>query len=60
MREIRHGVLVRSHLLAEDRQPRVAVAFLYISENLIVSAVFLDDVDDVLNRRAGAHFTGNH
>ena len=41
-------VLVGRHLLAEDAQGRVAVAFGDVAEDLVVGAVLLDDVDHVL------------
>ena len=41
-------VFVRRHALAENAQIRVAVAFAHVAKHLIVSAIFLDDIDDVL------------
>ncbi len=41
-------VQVGGRLASEDAKLRVAVALADVAENLIVGAVFLDDVDDVL------------
>ena len=49
------GVVVGRDLAAEQAQARVAVALGDIAEDLVVGAVLLDDVDDVLDGRAGAH-----
>jgi len=48
-------VLVRGDAPAKDAQAGVAIAFLHVAEHLIVSAVFLDDVNHVLEH---ARFTG--
>ena len=46
------GVLVRRDLLAGNmHQFWIAVAFFHVTEDLIVGAVFLDDVQDVLEDR---------
>ncbi len=47
-------VLVRRHALAEDAEARIAVAGWHIAQHLVVAAVFLDDIDDVLEH---ARFT---
>ena len=47
-------VLVGGDLFAERTQIRVAIAGRYIAEHLVVSPVFLDDVNDVLEH---ARFT---
>ena len=41
-------------LLAEEAEARIAVAFRHVAEDLIVGAVFLDDVEDVPDRRCAA------
>ena len=46
-----HLVLVRRDALAEDAERGVAVAFLDVTEDLVVGAVFLDDVEDVFEDR---------
>ena len=44
-------VMIGRDVLAEEHQRRVAIALLDIAENLVVGAVFLHDVDDVLDGR---------
>ena len=41
-------VLVGRDAFAENAQIRVAVAGRHVAENLVVSSVFLDDINDVL------------
>ena len=41
-------MLVRRHALAENAQAGIAVAGLHVAKHLVVTAVFLDDVNDVL------------
>ena len=50
-------VMVGSDLLAEQNQRWIAVALADVAQHLIVCSVFLDDVNDVLDRR---WFTGPH
>ena len=45
------GVLVGRHFFSKHHQPRIAIALLHVAKNLIVSAVLLDDVEDVLEQR---------
>ena len=58
-------VVVRRDLFAEDRETRVAVADGFaggipqVAEDLVVGAVFLDDVEDVFNRARIADFGRN-
>ena len=52
-------VMVGRDLAAEDGEAGVAVTLLEIAEDLVVSPVFLDDVDDVFNGRADAFATVN-
>ena len=47
----RDRVGVRRHVLAEERQVRVAVALGHVPEHLVVGAVLADHVEDVLDRR---------
>ena len=47
----RERMVVRRHVLAENAQRRIAVALAEIAEHLIESAVLLDDVDHVFDRR---------
>src|SRR5580700_11899156 len=46
----RELVLVGRNVGAVEREEGVAVAHLQVTEHLIVGAVFLDDIDDVLDR----------
>ena len=41
-------VLVRRHAPAKNAQVRVTISFAHVAENLVVTAVFLDDINDVL------------
>ena len=43
-------VLVGRDPFVKSAQLRVSVAGLYISQDLVIGAVLLDDIDDVLNR----------
>src|SRR5215472_5378110 len=52
-------VLVGSHVAAENSQSRIAIAFGKIAEYLVVGAVLFDDVNNMLNGRAGADFARN-
>ena len=36
-------------VFAEEDQRRIAVALFHVAQHLIVAAIFLDDVDDVLD-----------
>ena len=45
-------VVIRRHVAPELHQRRIAVALRHIAEHLVVGAVLLDDVEDVLDRRA--------
>ena len=48
----RQRMLVRRHRLAEHGQRRIGIAAPQIAQHLIVGAVFLDDIDDVLDALA--------
>src|SRR5262249_22163416 len=52
-------VVVRRDLLAAHHEALVAVAAGNVAENLVVSAVFVDDVQDVLDGRAFPRLRGN-
>ena len=45
----RKFVLIGRHFFAENAEARVAVSFLDVAEDLIVRAIFFDDVNDVLD-----------
>src|SRR5262249_54181788 len=49
------GVVIGCHALAEYGQVRLPVAFLHVSQNLIVSAILFNYVEDMLD---GAGRTG--
>ena len=53
------GVVVGRDRLGKQAEVRIAVAFLHVAEDLVVGAVFLDDVDDVLDRRRLADLGGD-
>ena len=53
------GVVVGRDGLGEEAKVRVAVAFGHVAEDLVVGAVFLDDVDDILDRRGIADLGGD-
>ena len=53
------GVVVGRDGLGEQADVRIAVAFFHVAEDLVVGAVFLDDVDDVLDRRRLADLGGD-
>ncbi len=42
----------------EDAQVRIAVAFLHVAEDLVVGAVFANDVDAILDRAGIADLGG--
>src|ERR1043165_4076886 len=50
---------VRRHFLGKDAQVRIAVAFLDVTEDLIVGAVFTDDIDAILDRTRATDLGGN-
>src|SRR5205814_2088814 len=52
-------VVVGRHVLAEQAKLRRAVPLLDIAEHLVVSAIFLDDVDAVLDRARAAGLRGD-
>ena len=45
------GMLIRCDVPSEDRQTGIAIGFWKIAEYLIVSAIFFNNVDDVLDGR---------
>src|SRR5262249_28266821 len=45
------GMVVGRYAFAEHHQAGVAVAFLQVAEDLVIGAVFLDDIDNVLDDR---------
>src|SRR5215475_9443632 len=47
-------MLVRRHLFAENAEARIAGALFHIAQHLIVSAILLDHVDHVFDRRGVA------
>ena len=61
----REAVMIGRDLLAVDREVRIAIAerfsggVLHIAKHLVVSAVFLDDENDVFNRAGVANAGGN-
>ena len=48
-------MLIRRDAFAEVHELRIAVALRYVTENLIVRAVFFENEEDVLDRAARAH-----
>src|SRR5262249_12975145 len=50
----RQRMLIRRRFLSEKAKARIAVAFFHIAQHLIVSAILLDHVDHVFDRRGGA------
>ena len=50
---------VRRHVLAKQRERRVAVALRQVAQDLIVGAVLANDVEDVLDRRRVADLARN-
>ncbi len=56
----RQLVMIRSGVFVEQIQGRIAIALADLSQHLIVGAVFLDDVNDVLDRRRPAGLRVNH
>src|SRR5215470_11578738 len=50
----RQRVLIRRHVLAEEAEARIAVAFFHIAQHLVVGAVLFDHVDHMFDRRWGA------
>ena len=48
-------VRIGRHVLAEEAERRIAVSLGDVPEDLVVGAVLPDDVEDVLDRRGGAH-----
>ncbi len=53
-------VVIRGDFLAENGEPRVAVALTEIAQHLVVGAIFLDDVEHVLDGRPNADVAGNN
>ena len=53
------SVVVRRDGLGEQADVGFAVAFFHVAEYLVVGAVFLDDVDDILDRRRVADLGGD-
>src|SRR5260370_30485133 len=53
-------VVIGGDFLAEDGEARVAVALTEISQHLVVRAIFLDDVEHVLDGRPNADVAGNN
>ena len=49
---LRQRVVVRRDIASEFHERRIAVPLRHVSEHLVVGAVFLDDVEHVLDRRA--------
>jgi hypothetical protein len=45
-------VMIRRHIASEFHDGRIAIALRHVAEHLIGGAIFLDDVEDVLDRRA--------
>ena len=56
---LRQGMLVRCDRARKQHQRRVAVALGHVAENLVIGSVFLDDVDDMLDRRRLAMALGH-
>src|SRR5712692_10008822 len=52
-------MMIRSNLIRKETKVRVTVAFFYVAEDLIISAVLLDDVDAVFDRARLTYFPGN-
>ena len=52
-------VLVRGHARAEHAQVRAAVACLHVAEHLVISAVFLDEINHMLKHAGLAHPLGH-
>ena len=52
------AVLVGRHRTSENGESRIAVALWQVPKNLIVSAVLLDDINDMLDRRTHPHPIG--
>jgi len=52
-------VLIRSDFASEDAERRLRVPFADSAENLVEGAVFLDDVNDMLEDRGFAGTFGN-
>src|SRR5215468_3714878 len=42
--------MIRSHLFAEEREPRVAICSGHVAEDLVVGTIFLDDIKYVPDR----------
>ena len=55
----RQPVVVGSDALVEQAKARVAIAFGQVAEDLIVGAIFLDDVNAILDRSGLTHFNGD-
>ena len=52
------AVLVGRHRTSENGESRIAVALWQVPKNLIVSAVLLDDINDMLDRRTHPYSIG--
>ena len=55
----RQRMNVRRDLLREQAERAIAVALRQIAQHLVVRAVFLDDVNDMADRRRAAHRPGD-
>ncbi len=56
----RQLVMIRRGILIEQRQRRIAISLPELPQHLIVSAIFLDDVNHVLDRRRPARLRIDH
>ncbi len=52
-------MLIGRHAFAKDAKPRIAVAFLDVPQDLIVGAVFLDQINDMFEDRRFADAFGH-
>ena len=55
----RQLVMIRRDALRENAERRIAIAFRHVTQHLIVSAVLLDNVENVFNGRLLAHLPRN-
>src|SRR5207244_3097052 len=55
----RQLVVVGGDIFAEQTKTRVAIALRQVAKNLVVGAVFLDDVNAVFDRAPVSNFCGN-
>src|SRR5215207_9631280 len=51
--------MIGRYLASENRDPWIAVPLRDVAEDLVVGAVFLDDIEDVLDGRGGAYLRWN-